>query len=155
MPEARPVELIRFADEENSVIVRILGRLEPGILTFHDHFRAEIVVDSGFARGQLDAPLSRYDLDDWERALDALGAGQSVRWMQDGRNPEIQVERTYDSDYVEVVVIDPAMSMSSVRVPVRLTTEWLTDHLDRLQLVRRTWPSQVTKTSYGALTWRT
>ncbi|MFE9959335.1 DUF5959 family protein [Micromonospora sp. NPDC005299] len=155
MSEAGPVELIRLADEENSVIVRVLGRLEPGNLTFHDYFRAEIVVDSGFARGQLGTPLSRDDLDDWERTVDALEAGQSVRWMEDGRNPEIQVERTDEADYVEVVVIDPVMSMTSVRVAVCLPDGWLTDHRDRLQLVRRTWPSEVNKTSYGALTWRT
>lgn len=155
MPEPSPVELIRFADEENTVIVRVLGRFSPGVLTFHDHLRAEIVVNSGFARGQLDTPLSRDDLDDWERALGALDAGESVRWMNDGRNPEIQVERTDDSDYLEVAVIDPVMSMTSVRVAVRPASGWLTDHRDRLQLVRRTWPSEVIRTSYGALTWRT
>lgn len=155
MPEASSVELIRFVDEENSVVVRVLGRFSPGVLTFHDHFRAEIVVNSGFARGQLDTPLSRSDLDDWERALDALDAGQSVRWMEDGHNPEIQVERTEDSPYVDVVVIDPVMSMTSVRVAVRLPDGWLADHRDRLQQVRRSWPSEVIETSYGALTWRT
>jgi hypothetical protein len=89
MSEAGAVELIRLADEENSVIVRVLGRFSPGVLTFHDHFRVEIIVDSGFARGQIDASLSRHDLDDWEQALEGLHAGQSVRWMDDGRNPEI------------------------------------------------------------------
>jgi hypothetical protein len=155
MPEASPVEFIRFADEENSVIVRVLGRLGPGILTLHDHLRAEIVVHSGFARGQLDTPLSRHDLHAWERALDTLDAGQSVRWMDDGRNPEIQVERTDDPQYVEIVVIDPVTSMTSVRVAVCLPDGWLTDHRDRLQLVQRTWPSEVIQTPYGALTWRT
>ena len=155
MADAGPVELIRFADEENSVVVRVLGRLEPGILAYHDYLRAEIVVHSGFARGRLDVPLSRRDLDDWERALEALGAGRSVRWMEDGRNPEIQVERTDDSEYVEVVVIDPVMWMTSVRVAVCLSDGWLTDQCDRLQLVRETWPSEVIETSYGARTWRT
>ncbi|WP_200208774.1 DUF5959 family protein [Micromonospora coerulea] len=155
MSEARPVELIRLADEENSVIVRVLGRLEPGILAHHDYLRAEIVVHSGFARGQLAAPLARHDLDDWERALDVLEAGQSVRWMDDGRNPEIQVERTDNFQYVEVVVIDPVMSMTSVRLAVCLPDGWLADLRDRLQLVRRTWPSEVIETPYGALAWRT
>ena len=74
--------------------------------------------------------------------------------MEDGRT-EIQVERTDDSEYVAVVVIDPVMSMTSVRVAVCLSDGWLTDQRDRLQLVRRTWPSEVIETSYGALTWRT
>jgi hypothetical protein len=155
MPEAGPVELIRFADDENSVIIRVLGRFSPGVLTFHDHLRAEIVVKSGFACGRLDTPLSRDDLDDWERALGALETGDSVNWMDDGRNPEIQVERTDISNYVEVTVIDPVMSMTSVRVAVHMADGWLTDHRDRLQLVRQTWPTEVVETSYGALTWRT
>jgi hypothetical protein len=52
-------------------------------------------------------------------------------------------------------VIDPVMSMTSVRVAVCLLDGWLDDHRDRLQLVRQTWRSEVMETSPGTLTWRT
>ena len=107
MVEASAVDLIRFADQQTSVIVRVLGRLHPGILAYHDDLRMEISVCSGFARGQLEAPLSRRHLDEWEQALSALEAGQNIQWMNDGRNPEIQVEPADDAPCVDVLVTDP------------------------------------------------
>src|SRR5579859_53687 len=139
MPEAGDVDLIRFAGEDSSVIVRVLGRLNPGILETHDYLRAEMVVHSGFARGQVETPLSRRDLDDWQRALDAIDAGGSVRWPEGGRGPEIQVERTEDTPWMEIVVADPVVSMTSVSVAICPPDDWLADHLARLELVQRTW----------------
>ncbi len=127
MVEASAVDLIRFADEQTSVIVRVLGRLHPGILAYHDYLRMEISVCSGFARGQLEAPLSRRHLDEWEQALGALEAGQDIQWMDDGRNAEIQVEPADDAPCVDVVVTDPVESLSSIRVTVCLPDDWLTD----------------------------
>ena len=87
---------------------------------------------SGFARGQLDTTLSRRDLHEWQLALDALDAGHSVRWMDTGRQPEIQVERTGESSrYVEVAVIDEVGSMTWVRIAVCLPEGWLDDHRAR------------------------
>ena len=109
---------------------------------------------SGFANGQLDCPVAPRDLDEWEQLLDQLDAGQSVQWMDDGRNPEIQIERTDDSSYVEVVVFDHAQSGTSTRVAVNLAGDWIADHRNRLRRVRETWPREVVQTEYGALRWR-
>jgi hypothetical protein len=149
VPDPDPIDLVYLADEENSVIVRVLGRMTPGILTLHDYLRAEISVASGFANGQLDCPLAPRDIDGWERLLDQLDDGQSVQWMDDGRNPEIQIERTDDSSYVDVVVLDHAQSVTSIRVAVNLAGDWIADHRDRLRRVRETWPSEVVQTEYG------
>jgi hypothetical protein len=155
MSEASAVDLVRFVGEESSVVVRVCGRLKPGILAYHDYLRAQIVVDSGFARGQVEMPLSRRDLDDWQRALDEIGAGHGALWPEGGRGPEIHVEATDTSEWIDVVVSDPVASMTSISVALCLPDDWLADHRQRLELVRRTWPSEVVETSYGGLTWRT
>lgn len=154
MSETDAVELIRLADEANSVIVRVLGRYGPGVLQLHDCLKAEIVVHSGFARGRLDVPLLADDLDAWGRALDALASWQSVRWMDDGRNPEVAVDTKEGSRYVTVTVTDSACSATSTRLAVRLADDWVSDHRERLRHVRAAWPSEVVTTDLGFLTWR-
>ncbi|MCX4596749.1 DUF5959 family protein [Streptomyces sp. NBC_01549] len=90
MAEDSSVDLIRLADGESSLEVRVLGRTLPGVLTLHDHLDAEIVVTSGFAQGRLDVCLAPEDLNSWSQVLGELAAGRDAVWMDDGRNPEIR-----------------------------------------------------------------
>jgi len=69
------------------------------------------------------------DPDDWAEALELLSEGQPVRWMDDGRNPEIRI--TPKGPYITpsevlnaiVVVRDTAVSLTSVCLLVRLPDE--------------------------------
>ncbi|MFG2803450.1 DUF5959 family protein [Streptomyces pseudovenezuelae] len=70
------------------------------------------------------------DPDDWAEALELLAEGQPVRWMDDGRNPEIRI--TPKGPYITpsevlnaivVVVRDTAVSLTSVCLLVRLPDE--------------------------------
>jgi hypothetical protein len=153
MEPDQPVDLVRLADDEKSVVVRVLGRYQPGVLTLHDHLRAEIVVSGGFAHGRLDVCLAPYDLQDWEHALDALAAGQDIRWMGD-RAPELRIELGDEPGVLEIVVEDEPQSMTMVRVPLVLPAGWIDDQRVLLREIRRVWPSEVVETSPNAYQWR-
>ncbi|MFE4698440.1 DUF5959 family protein [Streptomyces sp. NPDC056738] len=154
MAEGSTVDLIRLADGESSLEVRVLGRTMPGVLTLHDYLDAEIVVTSRFARGRLDVCLAPDDLDSWSQVLGELAAGRDAVWMDDGRNPEIRFERARQEGLAVFVVEDAAASGTSVRVPVRLAGGWVDEHHERLRRVRAAWPQEVVETSPGAYEWR-
>ncbi|MFI0966621.1 DUF5959 family protein [Streptomyces sp. NPDC021080] len=154
MAEDRTEDLIRLADGESSLEVRVLGRTMPGVLTMHDYLDAEIVVTSGFAQGRLDVCLAPDDLDSWSQVLGELAAGRNAVWMDDGRNPEIRFEMAGQEGVAVFVVEDAAASRTSVRVPVRLAGGWADEHHERLQRVRAAWPQEVVKTSPGTYEWR-
>lgn len=154
MAEGSTVDLIRLADGESSLEVRVLGRTMPGVLEWHDFLDAEIVVTSGFAQGRLDVCLAPDDLDSWSQVLGALAAGREAVWMDDGRNPEIRFELSGQDGGAVVVVTDVAGSGTSVRVPVRLADGWADDQHERLQSVRAAWPQEVVETSFGVYEWR-
>ncbi|MFF4540072.1 DUF5959 family protein [Streptomyces aureus] len=148
------MELIRLADGENSLGVRVLGRTMPGVLTLHDYLDAEIVVTSGFARGHLEVCLTPDDLDSWSRILGELAAGRDAVWMDDGRTPLIRFEPSREGRVTTFVVEDLAASGTSVRVPVRLADGWADEHHERLRRVRAAWPEEVVETSPGVYVWR-
>ncbi|MFB9435694.1 DUF5959 family protein [Streptomyces showdoensis] len=148
------MDLIRLADGESSLEVRVLGRTMPGVLTLHDHLDAELVVTSGFAHGRLDVCLAPEDLDSWSRVLGELAAGRDAVWMDDGRNPEIRFEPSGRQGAAVCVVEDLAASGTSVRVPVRLAGGWADEHVERLHRVRAAWPQEAAETSPGAYEWR-
>ncbi|MFF2364542.1 DUF5959 family protein [Streptomyces sp. NPDC058122] len=154
MAEGSTVDLIRLADGENSLEVRVLGLTMPGVLTLHDYLDAEIVVASGFAQGRLDVCLAPDDLDSWSQVLEELAVGRDAVWMDDGRNPEIRFESAGQEGVALFVVEDAAASRTSVRVPVRLAGSWADEHRERLQRVRAAWPQEVVETSPGAYEWR-
>ncbi|MFI6014574.1 DUF5959 family protein [Streptomyces sp. NPDC051243] len=154
MTEGGTVDLIRLADGESSLEVRVLGRTMPGVLQWHDFLDAEIVVTSGFAQGRLDVCLAPDDLDSWSQVLGTLAAGRDAVWMDDGRNPEIRFEMSVQDGFAAVVVKDAAGSGTSVRVPVRLADNWADDQHEQLQSVRATWPQEVVETSFGVYEWR-
>ncbi|MFF3942641.1 DUF5959 family protein [Streptomyces phaeofaciens] len=154
MAEGGTVDLIRLVDGESGLVVRVLGRTMPGVLTLHDYLDAEIVVTSGFAQGRLEVCLAPDDLDSWSQILGELAAGRNAVWMDDGRNPEIGFEPSGQDEVVVFVVKDVVASGTSVRVPVRLAGGWAGEHHERLQRVRAAWPQEVVETSPGAYEWR-
>ncbi|GAA0267255.1 DUF5959 family protein [Cryptosporangium japonicum] len=154
MDEGSAADLIRLADEESSVVVRVLGRTMPGVLTLHDHLDAEIVVLSGFARGRLEVCLAPNDLDDWADVLGEAAAGRNAVWMDDGRNPQIGLDVSDEDGFIVVSVEDVAVSGTSVRIPVRLSDGWADDHHERLRRVRAVWPREVESPFPGAYQWR-
>ncbi|MFM9697666.1 DUF5959 family protein [Streptomyces europaeiscabiei] len=143
------LELVRLADEENSVVVRVVGPTTPG-LPWDGCLDVDIVVASEFANGHLkEVCLLPEDLENWGEALDLLAEGRPVEWMDDGRNPEVRITPTgpYHSrngvlDAVEVTVRDPVVSLTSVRVLIRLPEDWVDAQrlrLDRVRQVCRVW----------------
>ena len=94
MTEDGGMELIRLVDAENSVIVRVTGPTT-AVRPWDGCLDVDIVVASAFANGHLTRVcLLPEDLDDWAERLDLLAAGEPVEWMDDGRNPEIQITPT-------------------------------------------------------------
>lgn len=147
------VDLIRLADDEgNSVAVQVTGRDMPGVLTGHDTLFANVLVATGFVRGQLKVWLLPSDLVDWEKALDSLAAGRDVSWMGD-RAPEIRIRLEGERGCPDVIVDDVPGSMATVTVPVALEEGWIDDQRRRLGEVRRRWPREVVEPSFGVYEW--
>ncbi|MEU3554374.1 DUF5959 family protein [Streptomyces fragilis] len=146
MVDGQVTELIRFADDENCVTVRVLGSTTVGVP--EGCLEVEIVAASAFAHGRLsEVFLLDDDLEEWAEALDRLASGQGVVWMDDGRNPEVRIamsgpyfSRGETLDAIEVTVRDVAASLTSVSVLVRLADGWVEEHRRRLALVRERWP---------------
>ncbi|MEU6231915.1 DUF5959 family protein [Kitasatospora sp. NPDC047058] len=143
-----PVDLVRLADGENSVVVRVAGPTTTNGPFWDGCFEADITVASAFANGRLTGVcLLPEDLDDWAAALDRLTAGEAVDWMDDGRNPEIRIvpRGPYGTphgplDAIEVTVRDAAASLTSTTVLVRLPDGWIDAQRHRLAQVRTAWP---------------
>ncbi|MFG2277072.1 DUF5959 family protein [Streptomyces asoensis] len=154
MAEGGAVDLIHLADDESSLLVRVLGRHMPGVLSWHDFLDAEIVVGGGFAQGRLEVCLAPDDLDCWSEVLDVLAAGRDASWMDDGRNPEIRFEPAGQAGVVVVAVEDHAGSGTSVRVAMRVPEGWVSEHRKQLQRVRAVWPQEVVETSPNTYEWR-
>ena len=106
MEAPRSVDLIRLADLENSVTVRVVGRYMPGVLQWHGFLNAEILVNSGFATARLSLCLAQPDLEAWGKALDVLAAGRSVGWLETGRTAELHIELGERADDAVVTVRD-------------------------------------------------
>ncbi|MFF5361571.1 DUF5959 family protein [Streptomyces scabiei] len=141
------MELVHLADDENSVVVRVVGP-DAGCPPRDGCLDVEIAVTSAFANGHLkEVYLLPGDLEDWADALDLLAEGRPVVWMDDGRNPEVRItptgpyhSRGRDLEAVEVTVRDPVVSLTSVRVLVRLPDDWVHAQRLRLDRVRKAWP---------------
>ncbi|MGI5171422.1 DUF5959 family protein [Spirillospora sp. CA-253888] len=72
--------MVRFANGENSVLMEIVA---PGS---QETVETRITATSEFAHGRLDeVSLFGEALDEWATILDALPAGRSATWMEDGR----------------------------------------------------------------------
>lgn len=131
MAEGSAVELIRLADHQNSVVVRVMGHRGLAGLD------AEVVIASSFCNGRLELCLSSKDLDDWSKALDALAAGHSICWMTDLRNPEINIEFNTQFSVPLITVEDVCGSHTAMAVPVNLPAGWVDEQRGYLKRVRQ------------------
>ncbi|MEV4255223.1 DUF5959 family protein [Spirillospora sp. NPDC049652] len=131
------MELVKFDDGENSVIVEIVA------LSAFQSLEARITATSEFAHGHLDdVHLFEEDLDEWATVLDALSAGRSAAWMEEGRGPQMTIVPVEFSDptgprpAAEVTVKDAVASLTSVTLLVRFHDDWIDDHRTRLEHAR-------------------
>ncbi|WP_051468359.1 DUF5959 family protein [Actinomadura oligospora] len=137
------MELVRFDDGENSVIVEVVAPGPFGTL------EARITATSVFAHGHLDdVYLFEEDLDEWAAVLDALSAGRPAAWMEQGRGPQMRVVPVEFGDptgpriAAEATVKDAVDSLTSVTLLVRFRDDWIEDHRDRLELARKLMPDR-------------
>lgn len=129
---AQTFELFRFADTVQSVAVEVKCDA-PLTMGEERYYSAEIVLKSDFVNGRVGLQVSREDLDEWERCLDALQAEEAAEWPTGGRSAWVDV---VPDDPVEVTVHDSPSTQIAVRVPVDVPSEWLEENRLRLARVR-------------------
>jgi len=130
--EVQARELFRFADPWQSVSVEVELR-DPLTSGRERYFTAHIVLESDFVRGRIGLLLASRDMDDWERCLDALRAGERATWPSGDRVAWLEV---VPEDPVEVTVRDSPSTQILVRVPIDVTDDWLEENRVRLARVR-------------------
>ncbi|MET8631513.1 DUF5959 family protein [Streptomyces sp. NPDC004680] len=150
MTDPAPVDLIHLTDHDgNRCIVRVTGRFQPGVLTGHDIVRADVLASASFVDARLDLYLFQDDLDSWEQALSHLGPGQTAGIGGDrGLNLDIHM---YGDGWLSIQVSDP--DRLTAILGVRPQGDWITEHRERLEQVRLTWPREVIETAPGAYKW--
>lgn len=129
---ARALELVRFADQAQSVTVEVACEV-PVLVGGERFYAAEIVLESGFVNGRVGLTVSPGDLDDWERCLDALAEGDAVEWPAGDRSAWLEA---VPGDPVEVTVQDSPSTQIAVRVPLDVAAGWLEGNRLRLDRVR-------------------
>lgn len=154
MGEDGSADLIHLADDENSVVVRVLRRHRPGLPQWHDHLDAEVLVESRFVNGRLAFCLAPRDLDSWAEALESLADGRDVGWLEDGHTPEFRFELNSQYEVPAVIVEDASGSGASVCVPVDVPDEWVADLRSRLERVLQVWPRETVRPAPGTYEWR-
>ncbi|MFB7258163.1 DUF5959 family protein [Streptomyces nojiriensis] len=150
MTEPAPVDLIDLRDAAGDrCVVRVTGRYRPGVLTGHDTLRAEVLIFADFVDARLEVFLFQEDLDNWQRDLSRLAPGRGATLgrdrglvlhllMQEDRTLWLSVE---DLDRLNVLLgIDPQDT-------------WIQEHHQRLDHVRKTWPSEVVETAPMTYAW--
>ncbi|MET8897539.1 DUF5959 family protein [Streptomyces albogriseolus] len=150
------LNLIHLADGSGrSVLVRILGRAQPGILTGHDFLESEIVVTTGEALGaSFPVTLLPEDLEDWEGTLARLEAGEPARWLDSGRTPSLAFN-SQENGALLVCVHDEPATGATVTVPLTTPSPtWTAEQRSCLARVREAYPQEVVETSPGAYEWR-
>lgn len=125
-------ELFRFADRVQSVAVEVRCDA-PLTMSEERYYSAEIVVQSGFVNGRVGLQVSREELDEWERCLDALEAEEGAEWPAGGRSAWVDV---VPDDPVEVTVHDSPSTQIAVCVPIDVASGWLEENRLRLDRVR-------------------
>ncbi|WP_410539557.1 DUF5959 family protein [Streptomyces sp. KL2] len=150
MTEPAPTDLIHLADPDgNRCIVRITGRFRPGILTGHDILRADVLASASFVDARLDLHLSQRDLDSWEQQLSSLGPGRTAG-IDSGRGLSLDIH-VHEDGWLSIQISDP--DRLTTVLGVRPRGDWITEHRERLEKVRLTWPREVVETAPGAYEW--
>ncbi|MBV6696616.1 DUF5959 family protein [Kitasatospora aureofaciens] len=149
------MDLIRLTDGDTSVRVRILGRRSPGNLQLHDLLDAEVVLETSFISGRLAICCCPADLNAWSQALDALGAGRDIEWLDLGNGPVIRIEAFNEEQETPVVTIEDGWaSCTTAVVPLDLADGWVDEQRRLLDDVVRIWPSETRQTAPGVYEWR-
>ncbi|MFF9113998.1 DUF5959 family protein [Streptomyces sp. NPDC014805] len=126
-------ELLRFADAVQCVAVEVKCA-EPLRMGEERYYAAEIVLASDFVNGRVGLQVSLRDLDEWERCLLALQAGEGAQWPTGGRSAWLEV---VPEDPVELTVHDSPSTQIAVHVPIDVAADWLEQNRLRLDAVRR------------------
>lgn len=148
-------DLIRLADPDSSVRVRVLGRKRPGDTPYNDYLDAELVITSAFVSGRLGLCLSPEALDDWSSALAELSEGQGIRWTATGEiEIRIEVDRQFSIPRPIITVDDTGESGVSVRVVLDPGNGWVDELRGQLVRVRQTWPNEVVTTPRSRTYWQ-
>ncbi|MFE7527283.1 DUF5959 family protein [Kitasatospora sp. NPDC057542] len=136
-----------------NVRVRVLGRHAPGSLLGHDWLDCEITVTADSVRGQFVTLVTDRHLRQWETALDRLGRGSAVRWLDEEHGPELRIEPGRPGG-LWVTVSDAEESGVTLRVVLSPAPGWLDEQRALLELVRNAYPSEVVELSPGVRSWR-
>ncbi|MFF3959334.1 DUF5959 family protein [Streptomyces sp. NPDC001890] len=135
-----PVDLIHLADAAgNQCVVRVTGRHQPGVLPGHDTLCADVLLSADFLDARLALRLSQRDLTTWSQQLAALAPGDMAE-LGGGRGLQL-VLRVNEDRSVSVTIHDP--DRLSALFAIQPHDDWVQDHRDRLEHVRRVWPSEV------------
>ncbi|SEL27939.1 DUF5959 family protein [Streptacidiphilus jiangxiensis] len=133
---AEQLDLALLCDDQgNSVRITVLGPLQ-GVA---GGLSGEIVVDTPFVAGRVARSLWRSRLTSWAEALDRLEAGEEIAWLHVQRGPSVYIHLNGERDCPEVVVEDDLVSMTTVRVPIDLPSDWTATHRDLLAAVLDAW----------------
>lgn len=135
-----PIDLIRLAGGGNSVVLRITGRETWRGARTTDVLTSELVVDTPFISGTLNALLFPEDLAEWQECLDALDAGQAITWREFTRGPALSIERDEADERLCVTIRDDVNTLTTVTVTVPLADSWFDDAHACLEQVWKTWP---------------
>ncbi|MBQ1123987.1 DUF5959 family protein [Streptomyces smyrnaeus] len=150
MTESKALDLIHLEDMDgNRCLVRVTGRLRPGVLTSHDLLRADVLISASFVDARLEMCLSQQDLSSWQQSLAELGPGGNAS-LGAGRGLELGIQ-VNDERSVSVWVEDPDR-LTTVLL-IRTSEDWIAEHHDRLRHVRQAWPGEVVETASAAYEW--
>lgn len=150
MAEPDPVDLIHLEDADGTrCTVRVIGRSQPGVLTGHDILYADVLVSASFVDARLDVYLFQQDLDDWQRDLSDLAPGRQATIGGD-RGLSLTLHMNEDGQ-LRVAVEDP--DRLTTLLGIRSEGNWVKEHQERLEQVRKTWPSEVIETAPMAYEW--
>lgn len=142
MPESQAAKLVALADDEQSVVLRVLQGERFSSTDRYDALHAEIVLSSEFINGHIDLYLNSYDLESWSRALDSIESGRKATWLESGRSPRIIVTppEISESECMEVSVFDVTGSQIIVTVPIAAPPDWIETHRSMLESIRSQFP---------------
>ncbi|MFI2415815.1 DUF5959 family protein [Streptomyces sp. NPDC018947] len=130
--DAQTLELFQFADEGQSVTVKVRCDA-PWTNGEERYYQAEIVLQSSFVKGRVRLVVSPADLDEWERCLDALEAEEGANWPIGDRSAWMDI---VPNDPFEVTVHDSPSTGIAVLVPVDVAEDWLEQNRILLERVR-------------------
>jgi hypothetical protein len=148
--EPDAMDLIHLEDADgNRCVVRVTGRYQPGVLTGHDILRADVLASADFVDARLELFLFQQDLDAWQRYLTRLAPGTDASIGGD-RGLSLAFHMHEDRS-LSVTVEDPDRLTATLWLQPQDT--WIQEHHQRLERVRKTWPSEVAETAPMAYEW--